>query len=520
MTDTTQATQVTTIVVDGVEYTAPLGGRLFDFLHEIGKDIPHFCYHPGLSVAASCRQCQVESKGKGPRPGCIVSCRERIVEGMEILTESEAAKTARRGVMEFLLMNHPLDCPICDKAGECMLQDTAYETGQNEGRSHEPRRHLPKRKSLGDTILLDNERCILCTRCVRFFEEVTGDSQLTVADRGDRSVLTTFFDEPLTGDYQGNIVDLCPVGALTLKKFRFESRVWFLEETKAVCGMCSRGCNTIVETRDGNVLRIRPRHEPEVNGYWMCDHGRLDFDLFNLTENEGRLLEHAHDDQGRLVACTRDEALTTLASCIALDESPIAALLSPWATNEEGQAFLDAWTAIAELMSHEVRFGFLDPVGSGTEDELLRTSEAAPNARGLAELGLERIPPKAFLSGLAEHKNVLLFGFGLDELLPDVCKVALKAATNFFFHGFNLGHFHFVKVALPALSPLEKSGYWTNIDGRRQYTRAALRGPAGVTPDAELFTEIAKQVANAHAVMSTAGSTAQPGVAQPAGGEA
>ncbi len=481
--------QMTKILVDGVERQAPLGARLIDYLQEIGKVIPHFCYHPGLPVDASCRQCQVESQGKSSKPGLIASCREMIVEGMDILTQSEPVDVARAGVIEFLLKNHPLDCPICDKAGECSLQDNAYETGQDQSRSHEERHHFPKRKDLGEKILLDNERCILCRRCVRFFDHVTGESQLKVFDRGDRSILGTFFDEPLHGNYQGNIVDLCPVGALTLKQFRFKSRPWFLHPTNTICGSCSKGCNTIVEVRDDKILRIRPRYNEAVNGYWMCDEGRLDFDTFNRGIEERRIEEAmVLGEDGNLQRSKTSDAVDALASALRSAKGRHILLLSPWATLEEGEAF---HRAVSSLDQNQMLAGFYQPRPSGKGDGLLRTDEDAPNCRGLREMGLTAIDEASLSKVLDENlgsASVFLTGFGLNRLLPDAIKLRIKGAGQVFFHGFGLTSFPFARIALPALSPMEKTGYWVNEDGRKQYIRPALRAPKTIMEDVELYS--------------------------------
>jgi len=480
--------QMTKILVDGVEHEAPVGARLIDYLHEIGKVVPHFCYHPGLPVDASCRQCQVESKGKSSKPGLIASCRETIVEGMNILTDSEPVDVARAGVIEFLLKNHPLDCPICDKAGECSLQDNAYETGQDHGRSHEERHKFPKRKSLGDKILLDNERCILCRRCVRFFDHVTGESQLKVFDRGDRSILGTFFDEPLTGNYQGNIVDLCPVGALTLKQFRFKSRPWFMHPTNTICGSCSKGCNTIVEVRDDKILRIRPRYNEDVNGYWMCDEGRLDFDAYNQGLSEARLKEaQILGTDGELHRSKTTDAVDQLARALLDGEGKTILLLSPWATLEEGEAF---HRAVSGLDPKRVLSGYYQPTASGKGDDLLRTDEDAPNCRGLREIGLAAIEEGLLSKTLEDNlgsSSVFLTGYGLGDLLPDAIKLRIKGAGQLFLHGFNLTHFPFARIAFPALSPMEKTGYWVNVDGQKQYLRPALKAPRTITEDVALY---------------------------------
>ena len=481
-------TKLTSIQVDGQEYQAPLGERLIDFLHSIGKVIPHFCYHKGLPVAASCRQCQIESKGKGPRPGLSVSCRENIIEGMEILTDSEMVQKARAGVMEFLLLNHPLDCPICDKAGECKLQDTAYATGQDHGRTHEPRKHFDKRKSLGDKILLDNERCILCTRCVRFFEAVTKDPQLTVLDRGDRSYLSTFMGDPLHGNYQGNIVDLCPVGALTLKKFRFKSRVWFLHTTQTVCGLCSKGCNISVETRDNQILRIRPLYTPKINDYWMCDEGRLEFDRFNLREGETRLVSpYLNKEAGQRVPVQLKEAFECLAPLI-LRKKGTLMVLSPFATIEEGWAFKD----LAETLDRfglEPTFGFFQPDPNAKGDEFLHTDEPAPNCKGLREeVGLKAIPPESLEN--TEVQKLALFGFGFGELLDQTSIERIAAGTPLLYMGIRSELFPSARVQLAALSPMEKSGHWISSDGFKQFIRPAKKAPALAQDDFRILTQL------------------------------
>jgi len=495
----TEAAKTTPITIDGVEYNAPLGGRLLDFLISIDKKIPHFCYHPGLPVDASCRQCQVESKGKGPRPGPVVSCRTSIMEGMEFETGSETALEARRAVMEFLLLNHPLDCPICDKAGECTLQDNAYETGQARGRTSEPRRRLDKRKSLGDKILLDNERCILCRRCVRFFSSITGEPQLTVTDCGDRSVLETFCDEALTGEYQGNIVDVCPVGALTLKKFRFQTRVWFLEQTKTICGLCSKGCNITAETRDHKLVRIRPRHTPEVNGYWMCDQGRLDFDYANLDPEAGRLVyPKAQEVDGSRREIEREDAYRQILELFRACSEQRLLLLSPFASLEEGEALLDFSRALQEA-GYEHRLGFMKPENDGTADDLLRTGEPAPNVRGLEEtLGMKGISSTELESG----DELFAFGFGLERLC-DGSKIHAQVWQS---HSERSSAS--ARLLLPCRTPFERSGYWVNSEGRKQYSRAALSMSSGIPCERTLFQALTKALTEEEATKEQAVSGA------------
>ena len=270
-----------------------------------GVDIPHYCWHPKLSIDGSCRLCQVEIEGV---PKLQIACNTPVTDGMVIHTQSERVEKAREGVMELLLVNHPLDCPICDQAGECKLQDYAFEYGQQHARTEEPRRALKKRVDLGPTIVFDQERCILCRRCVRFCREVPGTGELAVFTRGDHSVIETFPDQPLSNDYSMNVADICPVGALTTKDFRFKIRVWFLEDVPGVCTGCSNGCNVHLGVANNRVYRYVPRRNDAVNQTWICDEGRLSYKRINADDRldapavrgaDGALMPAVLDDGDR-----------------------------------------------------------------------------------------------------------------------------------------------------------------------------------------------------------------------------
>src|ERR1017187_5021890 len=258
-------------------------------------DVPHYCYHPKLPVAGNCRMCLVEFGtpaigpdrkpilnpdgtpriAKAPRPA--IACATPISPGMEIYTDTPAVKQMREGVLEFLLINHPLDCPICDQAGECKLQEYSVEYGQSESRFVEPKVHKPKRVDLGPRIVLDDERCILCTRCIRFTRDVAGDDALGIVNRGSYNTLTAYPGRVFDNNYTLNTVDICPVGALTSKDFRFKMRVWFLKETKSLCTSCATGCNIVIGSREERIYRYEPRENDAVNACWMCDYGRLNY---------------------------------------------------------------------------------------------------------------------------------------------------------------------------------------------------------------------------------------------------
>jgi NADH-quinone oxidoreductase subunit G len=259
--------------LDGKQVEAPAGTNLIEAARACGIRIPHFCYHPGLSPAGNCRMCLVEAPNSR-KP--ITACTTPVSEGAEFFTGTEEVKKARAGVLEFLLVNHPLDCPICDKSGECMLQDHTFLHGKDRSRMVEPKEIRPT-KEVGNDIYIWGNRCIVCTRCVRFCEEISGTGELCIVERGDRSVVDVFPDAPLENHLSGNVVDLCPVGALISKDFLYQARVWYTRKTESLCVACSRGCNIEIQSLSNEIKRMVPRHNPHVNSYWMCDHGRYDF---------------------------------------------------------------------------------------------------------------------------------------------------------------------------------------------------------------------------------------------------
>ncbi len=261
------------------------GTSIIEAFKTLGQDIAHYCWHPGLSVAGVCRLCMVDIEG---RPKLEIACNTEVTEGMKISNQSERVRKAVRWGLEFHLINHPLDCPICDQAGECELQEQYMRFGQYSPNMAE--RKVRKRKviDLGPKIVLDSERCILCSRCVRFTDEVSRTGELGIFHRGDRSEIGVFKDKPLNNNYAFNTVDICPVGALTSKDFRFQQRVWYLKTAKSICSGCSTGCNIEVDHNEEGIFRVRPRYNEDVNGHWICDEGRM---MYALSNTKGRLLK-------------------------------------------------------------------------------------------------------------------------------------------------------------------------------------------------------------------------------------
>ncbi|MCB9496264.1 MAG: (2Fe-2S)-binding protein [Fibrobacteria bacterium] len=382
------------IVVDGADVEVPEGTNLVEALKTIGIDTPHFCYHQDLPVAGNCRQCMVETDG--PRGmGLAIACYTPVRPGMKVATDrsSEKVKTARKAVMEFLLANHPLDCPICDKAGECTLQDNYMSSGKHESRMREEigkqykgapeHRHLDakgqdrggKHIDLGPTVILDQERCILCDRCTRFMRDVAGDEQLYIAARGDHAFITTFPGQPLQHDYDLNVTDICPVGALTGKHFRFQQRVWLLSKTETIAPDDSLGANITVEHHDGHVWRIMPRRHPDVNKSWISNATRL---LYQ-TLSENRLtggsfrgadvpLADAVERARELVHGARKVALVASGHLTLEDNAALLALAESLGSRAE--VFGGSWLAV------------------GAPDGIARSGDPVANRLGCTLLGI------------------------------------------------------------------------------------------------------------------------------------
>jgi NADH-quinone oxidoreductase subunit G len=477
------------IRVDEQDYDVPGGSMLLEALDQIGVlmrevEIPHYCWHPKLSVDGSCRLCQVEIEG---RPGLQIACGTPVEDGMVVRTRTDTVREAREGVMELLLVNHPLDCPICDQAGECELQEYAVAYGSPSSRSREPRRTLQKRMPLGPTMLLDQERCILCRRCVRFCREVTGGGELAVFGRGDRSVIDMFPGTQLEDPYSMNLADVCPVGALTTRDFRFKVRVWDLETTETVCGHCARGCNVYMDVAKGEVARLRPRRNDAVNDTWMCDAGRLSYAGFNTPDRLSSAFLRGEEDT--LEPSSLDTAIDVAAARLrALIEARgpgvVGCVASARSTNED----LFVLRRLADGLEIE-NAGVSVP--RGESDELLRHPEAVPNAAGARALGfgdardiVER------LRGGGLH-GLLVFGSdfagaelgGEVELLSGLDTVILVDTHQSELQ--RLAH-----VMLPVRHLVEREGTLTNCDGRVQQVHRVLDPKQGLLEEGALIARL------------------------------
>ncbi len=327
-----------TAVIDGKEVTVPEGTTILKAAESLGIKIPVFCYHKHLSISGSCRMCLVEIEG-GKKP--VTACSTELAQGVVVHTGSPGALQARRDMMMHLLINHPLDCPVCDKGGECLLQDNSYDWGAGTSPFREEKRLFKKPVPLSDRILLDRERCILCTRCVRFCDEIADHRQLAIIDRGGASFIDTAPGAAFESQFSGNTTEICPVGALTAVSFRFKARPWEMESTPSICPFCGCGCNIFINTRSGMIMRFLSRENPDVDVGWLCDRGRYGFELINRSRNGAeRLTAPMVRKQGRLTEVSWDEALAAAASGLRQGKKThghdaIAGIGSAWALNEE-----------------------------------------------------------------------------------------------------------------------------------------------------------------------------------------
>ena len=463
-------------------------------------DVPHYCYHPKLPVVGNCRMCLVEFGtpavgpdrkpllnpdgtariSKSPRPA--IACATPISPGMEIYTNTPNVKQMREGVLEFLLINHPLDCPICDQAGECKLQEYSVDYGKAESRFVEPKVHKPKRVDLGPRIVLDDERCILCTRCIRFTRDVAGDDALGIVRRGSYSTLTAFPGRPFDNNYTLNTVDICPVGALTSKDFRFQMRVWFLKETKSICTSCATGCNIIIGSRREKIYRYEPRENDAVNSCWMCDYGRLNYKWIG---REDRLTELRVKGA---VSNSWSQIIKDLSERLAKTAAGSAALIgSARQTNEE----LFLLSKLAKKLG-----AITDSIPrQGEGDKLLLNADRNPNGAGARLTGVAANPMGSNLSKIAEGiksgtiKTLIVFGedvtrhgisaelLGKLELLV-VSDILPNSTTQ-------LAHY-----LLPGCAHAEKRGTFTNTKGRVQKFMKAVEPRGDARAEWEFLHEL------------------------------
>ena len=503
---TSAATPVETAVpminvqVDGEWKQFPKGTRLIEACMQSGSYVPHYCYHPALSSPGNCRMCLIEmgTPKMGPdrkpeigpdghplinwSPKPAISCAIEVSEGLGVRTKSPLVEECRKGVMEFLLINHPLDCPICDKAGECRLQEFSVEYGHDSSRFEDEKVKKPKHVDIGERIVLDDERCILCSRCIRFMKEVANDDCLGFVDRGSHTSLTVHPGKRLDSNYSLNTVDICPVGALTSKDFRFKMRVWFLKETKTIDTSCGTGCNIIISSRENVIHRINPRENEAVNSFWMPDSHRLNYTYIHREDRLKTPLVKG-------ISVRWKEAVAEAGRALRAHAGPSTAIIaSGRMTNEE--------LFLTRRLASTLQAGLVDIRPRAQQgDGFLVSHDGNPNTRGAQLLGVAGTVPGSHLgeiaAGVAAGTIASLIVLGENPLLCGLSEADLgKLSSLIVLDILPNGSLKFATVVLPGLASAEKRGSMVNINGRLQRLNRALSAPGEARDDWEALRDL------------------------------
>jgi NADH-quinone oxidoreductase subunit G len=496
---TETAVPMINVQIDGEWKQFPKGTRLIEACMKAGRYVPHYCYHPALSSPGNCRMCLIEmgTPKMGPdrkpeigpdghpvinwSPRPAISCAIEVSEGLGVRTNSPLVEECRKGVLEFLLINHPLDCPICDKAGECRLQEFSVEFGKADSRFEEDKVKKPKHVDIGERIVLDDERCILCSRCIRFMNEVAKDDCLGFVDRGGHTHLTVHPGKRLDSNYSLNTVDICPVGALTSKDFRFKMRVWFLKETKTIDVTCGTGSNILIGSRENKVHRITPRENEAVNSFWIPDSHRLNY---TYLHREDRLKEPLV--KGASVRWK--EAVSAAAEALKAAGNSVAIIASGRMTNEE--LFLVkrlAATLGTDLVDIRPR--------AQKGDGFLVSDDGNPNTSGAKLLGVAAPAPGSRLaeiaSGIASGRVTSLLVLGENPLHCGLSETDLSKLASLVVLDIlpNASTKH-ASVLLPGSASYEKRGSMVNVKGRLQRLNRALTAPGHARDDWEILADL------------------------------
>ncbi len=506
------------VQINGEWHSFPKGTRMIEACRQVEVEVPHYCYHPKLTSPGNCRMCLVEmGMPPRPRPGDdpaepdedghlpiswiprpVIACANTIAPNMGIRTESEMTEECRKGVMELLLANHPLDCPICDQAGECSLQEFSVEHGQGESRFREQKVKKPKNVEVGPRIRLDDERCIMCSRCVRFTDEIADDPVLGFTDRGSHTTLTVYPGKELANNYSLNTVDICPVGALTSNDFRFQMRVWFMKETKTIDTNCGTGTNITVFTREDKVYRITPRQNNDVNSDWMPDSHRLNF---HWIESDARLTEPLVKEDGKHRATSWQEAMAMTADKLSgLGGSEIAIIASARMTNEE--------LLITNRLVQHLDAGHVDTVPrTGEADGYLISEDRNPNTNG-AKLILGIDEPGSSLVAIQEgiEQGRIKGLIALQEnLIEDAgFNAEVLGKLDFLLTSYPIANptADLADVVLPGAGWAEKSGTMINVTGRLQRLNKALDGPGLTLEPWEIVRDLIQATGSGNGIYS------------------
>ncbi|MBL9151269.1 MAG: molybdopterin-dependent oxidoreductase [Verrucomicrobiales bacterium] len=509
--------ELVSVQIDGEWHQFPKGTRMIEACRQAGREVPHYCYHPKLSSPGNCRMCLVEM-GMPPRPKPgeelpldeaghppiqwmprpVIACANTVAPNMGIRTDSPLTNACRQGVMELLLINHPLDCPICDQAGECSLQEFSVEHGRGESRFREQKVKKPKNVDIGPRVRLDDERCIMCSRCIRFTDEIADDPVLGFTDRGSHTVLTVHPGQQLANNYSLNTVDICPVGALTSNDFRFQMRVWFLKETNTIDTNCATGANIVVYSRENVIYRITPRQNNEVNSDWMPDSHRLNFHWIN---SELRLTAPLVRENGVFRECSWAESLQVAADRLrSYAGGDIAIIVSARLTNEE----LLMAKRLAALLGTDL---IAAVPRTGEADNYLVSADRNPNMNGVKLiLGLDDPVAK-----LGEIRSGLAGGTvrALIVLQENVIDDAGFTAEELGRADFVLSTYPLANptadasdVVLPGACWAEKSGTMINVTGRLQRLKRAIDGPGLTLEPWELLRDLIQALGGGNGIYS------------------
>jgi NADH-quinone oxidoreductase subunit G len=479
-----------------------------------GVEIPHYCWHPALSVVASCRMCLVEIGQKKPdgsvaiQPKLIPGCQTPVIDQMVIVADSEKVKAAQKATLEYLLLDHPLDCPTCDQAGECFLQDYSYRYGRGYSRLQEPKEQPPDKDYIGDQITLFTDRCIMCTRCVRFTREISGTAELLVTARGNHEEIDIFPGQPCNNKLAGNVVDLCPVGALCSKDFLYKQRVWWLKSANSVCPLCSTGCSIHVDECEDTVYRLRPRGNPLAQGHFMCDEGRFGWKYVHSDE---RLTLPEQRRGGKVVSRDWDVVLPEVQTALAAaakSNKGIAAVLSPWMTLEETYllaSYLKSLTPNVSLAMAPVRVvGEDDKYPKDVHGKPIEPvkftirAEKSPNRRGveavIRHFAGDVLPMGDVLGRAAagDFAAIYLVGGDPEGWITDAQASALdKSETVIVQDILPSPASRRATFVLPGGSFAERDGTFVNHAGLAQEIRKAIRSPGEARPDSRILWELA-----------------------------
>jgi NADH-quinone oxidoreductase subunit G len=477
------------LTIDGREVESPEGTTVIQAAEKLGIFIPRYCYHPGLSIAGNCRICLVDVE---KNPKLQIACNTPVAEGMVVSTKNEKAEDGRRAVLEFLLANHPLDCPVCDQSGECDLQNFYMNFGLYDPRFREKKVKKKKAVALGPHVMLDQERCILCSRCVRFSDEISKTGEFGIFNRGDRAELGLYPGLVLDNPYSANVIDICPVGALTEREFRFKARVWYLSSAPSVCNGCATGCNIDVHfvldrphlNEGARVLRLKPRYNEDVNEWWMCDEGRFGFHW--IDRERLRKVRHQGADS------TWDEALAAIGASLSKVRQ-IGVIASSQLTTEE--LFL-----IRELFQGKLGARVTAPAlkPPGASDEFLLKADKNPNTRGASLLGLSGGDAQSLLTDALEGRLEALWVFGhdLSKLIDEKKRKELREKLRLLvFSGTNENPTTaLADWVLPTAAYVEKDGTFVNDKGRVQRVGCAFPPLADSREDWRVLLDLAQRL--------------------------